>query len=90
MFKVWYSYFLVQDAVRATALVIYRPFVSDPRSCSSFAFKPELYSFSNRSEPDSVVIDEMKKNCFSISFYIQELPIFLLALMVAASYKVSP
>ena len=36
------------------------------------------------------VIDEMKKNCFSISFYIQELPIFLLALMVAASYKVSP
>ena len=64
--------------------------VSDPRSCSSFSFKPELYSFSNRSRIDGLVIDEMRKNCLNISFYIQELPIFLLALMTAASYKVRP
>ena len=31
-----------QDAVRAAALVIYRPFVSDPRSCNSYTYKPDL------------------------------------------------
>jgi hypothetical protein len=35
------------------------------------SFKPELYSFSNASPIDAVVIEAMRYNCLHISFYIQ-------------------
>jgi hypothetical protein len=44
-----------KKSLMTLALVIYRPFVSDPRSCSSFSFKPELYSYSNRSSLVSIL-----------------------------------